>query len=199
MEESIMTAYQPVIPENLHLVTAAGETPQHTHDCSACIFLGRLGNDDLYLHQSEVENTVIARSGSDGPAYSSGMGFSYGQSHRLTEARHRAEKLGLHTYNAIEAMHYATTETERARAREVLKDTNLHKILTGFKTGKKSEARKLLQEEFDDLTQRYNSTAAWRILEERFSKMGSLFHDDVFGRSDVMAVLDYLDELAPSA
>jgi hypothetical protein len=199
LEKHIMTTYTPVIPQNLHLVAPAGETPQHQHDCSDCIFLGRYGEEDLYIHLSEVENTVIARFGSDGPAYSSGLCFSYGQTPRLTEARHRAEKLGLHQYNAMHAMHYATNETERARARDALKDSPLHKILSSFKDGKVAEAKTLLRAEFDALAEKYSDVSAWRIMEERVTKMGGLYTEEVFDRFTVVAVLDKLDELAPSA
>lgn len=47
------------------------ETPQHTHDCDTCLFLGRCQNLDLYVCVGILDHTVIARYGSDGPQYTS--------------------------------------------------------------------------------------------------------------------------------
>ena len=46
-------------------------TPQFTHDCEVCKFLGHQGGHDLYY--CEREPTVVARYGSDGPEYTSGL------------------------------------------------------------------------------------------------------------------------------
>ena len=86
-------------------------TPQFTHDCEACTFLGRYygphydrGEDvhmDLYYCGPE-HCTVIARWGSDGPDYSSGMIFTKGPGLTippLVEARRRAEEIGLSCMN----------------------------------------------------------------------------------------------------
>lgn len=54
-----------------------GHTPRHEHDCSACVFLGRHKDADLYFHESGIPafTTVIARYGPDGN-YFSGLAFS---------------------------------------------------------------------------------------------------------------------------
>ncbi len=70
------------------------EIPIHKHDCAACIFLGTYQGEDLYVCPAGRVPTVISRYGIHGE-YSSGMCFSYGQGHRLTEARLRAEKQGI--------------------------------------------------------------------------------------------------------
>ena len=50
-------------------------TPQYTHDCDSCHFLGRYNHNDthsdLYFCPSCDEGTVIARYSSNGPSYSS--------------------------------------------------------------------------------------------------------------------------------
>lgn len=60
------------------LAEGVAEAPQHQHDCSACIFLGRYGDQDLYFHDGgdqPILTTVIARHGPDGQ-YSSGLPFA---------------------------------------------------------------------------------------------------------------------------
>jgi hypothetical protein len=46
--------------------------PRHQHDCQECVFLGRWGTYDLYYHGGGFE-TVIARYGSSGDDYQSGL------------------------------------------------------------------------------------------------------------------------------
>lgn len=48
-------------------------TPQHTHDCDDCVFFAQHGKTDLYACSctSDGEDSLIARSGSDAPDYSS--------------------------------------------------------------------------------------------------------------------------------
>lgn len=108
--------YQPKIPANLHMVADATVGPVYQHDCSCCIFLGRQstphGEVDLYVHPDiGFSRSVIARYSSDGPEYSSGLVFSYGRIPPLTEARRRAQALGLLDYDVYEALHYAVPET----------------------------------------------------------------------------------------
>jgi len=70
--------------------------PQFIHDCETCIFLGRYDGSDLYFHE-ETEHqldTLIARFGSYGPAYCSGMAF-VGTHKHITEAHRRAVERGL--------------------------------------------------------------------------------------------------------
>lgn len=79
--------------------------PHFEHDCDCCVFLGSVLDDtsvqrytDLYFHKSEFETTVIARFGSDGPQYSSGLAFAFtGRSPELTLAAARAFRDGLLT------------------------------------------------------------------------------------------------------
>jgi hypothetical protein len=54
-------------------------TPQHTHDCTACVFLGRMTTVlsrelDLYFcpaGTSSMGGSLVARFGNDGPDYTS--------------------------------------------------------------------------------------------------------------------------------
>lgn len=75
-------------------MTTSNEKPRFIHDCDECTFLGRYEgagtNYDLYY----CGDTVIARYGSEGSCYTSGLPFSYGLSQPLTEARKRAEAAG---------------------------------------------------------------------------------------------------------
>lgn len=69
--------------------------PQHVHDCPHCTPLGPLNSFDLYhCDQGGNNPTVIARWGSEGAQYSSGMGFA-GYVPELTEAKRRAVAMGL--------------------------------------------------------------------------------------------------------
>ncbi len=77
------------------------ETPQFTHDCDRCTFLGRYENEghgqshDLYwCNQGGTRDTVIARWGNDGPQYISGLPF-VGQVPAITEAHRLAVEKGL--------------------------------------------------------------------------------------------------------
>jgi hypothetical protein len=52
------------------------EVPQYRHDCGACRFLGHYKDSDLYYCDQWSElPTVIARWGSDGWQYQSGLEF----------------------------------------------------------------------------------------------------------------------------
>lgn len=58
------------------------EQPVHKHDCNSCVFLGNYvltretSTDTLDLYYCPNEPTVVARFGSDGPDYSSGLVFA---------------------------------------------------------------------------------------------------------------------------
>lgn len=71
--------------------------PKYQHNCDLCKFLGRYKKYDLYVCvRNNIADTVIARHGSNGPDYSSGLIFA----HRnlipeLVEAKNRAEALGI--------------------------------------------------------------------------------------------------------
>ncbi len=90
------------------------QRPRHQHDCDCCHFLGRFengrGEADLYAHTQGPCRTLIARYGSHGSDYSSGSGFSYGINPDLTEARRRAQDLGLWDYDVYEALFHATSQ-----------------------------------------------------------------------------------------
>ena len=90
------------------------QIPHFKHDCDCCHFLGNYKDADtneamdLYVHTSGQCPTVIARIGSDGPDYMSGLGFSYGSIEPLVQARMRAQAAGLLKYNLNEALHHAS-------------------------------------------------------------------------------------------
>lgn len=54
------------------------DTPQYEHDCEVCIFLGinEVFGYDYYLYKSADEVTVIARYGSKGREYISGLALA---------------------------------------------------------------------------------------------------------------------------
>ena len=71
------------------------ETPQHTHDCTQCVFLGRHHRYDLYYHNAHKHRTVIARFG-NGADYTSGLEFAIPiGSEPLYQAKLMAIKRGL--------------------------------------------------------------------------------------------------------
>lgn len=74
-------------------------SPSHTHDCNKCVFLGDYPDVDgrpldLYVCQQNGMPTVIARYGSRGYQYTSGLSLA---SHdpALAEAKRRAQEKGL--------------------------------------------------------------------------------------------------------
>jgi hypothetical protein len=91
------------------------ERPRFEHDCESCVFLGRYtrpvadgtGNrrhpprdHDLYYCAGAHDPTVIARYGSDGPEYASGMEIARAfltdqPDSELSEALRRAQARGL--------------------------------------------------------------------------------------------------------
>jgi len=50
------------------------DKPNFVHDCDCCEFLGTFNKHDLYFCSSE--HTVVARYGSDGADYTSGLEFA---------------------------------------------------------------------------------------------------------------------------
>ncbi len=66
--------------------------PLYKHDCDDCIYLGAFGLRDLYYCPSGV--TLVARRTSDGPDYTSGIGY-VGRNEFITEAFKRAYERGL--------------------------------------------------------------------------------------------------------
>lgn len=110
--------YQPKIPANLHLV-ARGQVPKHAHDCDGCHFLGQHTDADgdivdLYIHCYDHGPTVLARLSDQASDYQAGYEVSYGQSVLLTEARNRAETLGLAKYDVYTALNYAKRNSAEA-------------------------------------------------------------------------------------
>jgi hypothetical protein len=78
----------------------SSDTPQFTHDCTNCTFLGRYEHEgkphDLYYCGQAVHwPTVVARSGDDGPDYCSGMIFAEQGIQPYAEALRRAVERGL--------------------------------------------------------------------------------------------------------
>lgn len=73
------------------------ETPQFTHYCDRCQFLGVYKGSDLYVcARNNVMDTVIHRYGNDGPEYGSGLIFAQkGLIPELVEALKRAQALGM--------------------------------------------------------------------------------------------------------
>lgn len=82
--------------------------PLHQHDCDTCVYLGTLYESDLYYHDGgdrPSQTTVIARHSSNGPDYTSGLGFAQPYVDAagtqqpgiplLVAARHRAIERGL--------------------------------------------------------------------------------------------------------
>lgn len=69
------------------------EAPLHTHDCDRCVFLGTYERHDLYYCGSQRigSTTVIARWGSDGSEYSSGIEIAVALE---TRGRVNAQDLG---------------------------------------------------------------------------------------------------------
>jgi len=74
------------------------DTPRYTHDCDHCTFLGTFqdgANYDLYVHvlkEHPALTTVVARWGSDGSNYTSGLRTNHPA---LVEAERRATEKGL--------------------------------------------------------------------------------------------------------
>jgi hypothetical protein len=70
--------------DSFHLTNAVAEVvpgdapPRYTHDCDTCIYMGRAWHVDLYFHPGSKgyphDVTAVARFGSDGPDYESGIG-----------------------------------------------------------------------------------------------------------------------------
>lgn len=93
--------------------------PYFQHDCSCCHFLGSAEHDgspmDLYVHRTGIP-TVIARFGSAGANYTSGLMASYGHSKPLTDARRLAQEKGLLTYDALQALAYTNMDCEQSVA-----------------------------------------------------------------------------------
>jgi hypothetical protein len=116
------------------------QAPRFTHDCQHCVFLGSYDDEgrvaDLYVHTSGSMPTVIARYGSDGPDYCSGMSFSYGSNPALSEARRRAEERNLVEYDIYEALEYARKETpEFERLKKALPFTVEYQTWRAYKDG----------------------------------------------------------------
>jgi hypothetical protein len=68
--------------------------PKFKHDCGECVFLGIHNDHDLYYCFQSSTPTVIARYGSEGWDYKSGLVLA-DFDEELSMARDRAEKKGL--------------------------------------------------------------------------------------------------------
>ena len=98
--------YQPHQSEETALKPVGREPdapPRYTHDCTDCIYMGRLWHLDLYFHPGDgahpTDLTVVARFGSDGPDYESGIGS---QSMGVYVAVQRAVERGYLPASALE-------------------------------------------------------------------------------------------------
>ena len=75
--------------------------PRFTHDCDTCTFLGSdEGHDFYFCGSSHPFPTVIARYGSDGPEYASGLEIAEAlagskENHPLVKALRLAQEKGL--------------------------------------------------------------------------------------------------------
>ena len=67
---------------------------RYEHDCDRCIALGEHEEADLYFCEQAGDPTIIARYGSDGPDYTSGLIFANSDKH-LKVAKERAKQRGL--------------------------------------------------------------------------------------------------------
>jgi hypothetical protein len=131
------------------------EAPRFTHNCTACIFLGRFngyrGLSDLYVHPSgkPFSRSTIARWGDESCEYSSGMSFAYGLIPDLTEARVRAEAGGLLEYDLFEALNYAVLGTpSHETMRKQLPFTLEYQAFLAYEKGNKERAEALVRHLF---------------------------------------------------
>ena len=75
--------------------TSASRSPRFKHDCDRCVFLGEHQAHDLYFCEACAGGpTVIARYGSEGKQYTSGLELA-AVDPLLAEARERAVHRGL--------------------------------------------------------------------------------------------------------
>ncbi len=95
---------------------ATTQTPRFCHDCTRCTFLGGFDAADLYFCCGSLETTVIARYSDEGSNYASGMAFSFGSNAHLTEARRRAQKVGVLEFPLREALAYAVSHGDASSA-----------------------------------------------------------------------------------
>jgi len=71
---------------NQNAKIAGVESPIHKHDCGSCLFLGTFERHDLYFCDKVIGGpTLIARWGSEGPDYTSGVEFAVGAEKRCRE------------------------------------------------------------------------------------------------------------------
>lgn len=196
----------------MHNATHQQQTPYFNHDCKCCVFLGRFhgyrGLADLYVH-TRGETTVLSRWGHDGPEYSSGLGFAYGQISDLTEARARAEGRGLLEYDLSMALHHATQGTpayDEMRAR--LPFSMEYQALLARERGDDERAEVLLRHLFALMHKASPDTPVVDLLvrlDARLSKVASVYRENDEAISvplfvKVSALTDFLwTELGPVA
>lgn len=163
-------------------------SPLYAHDCESCKFLGRHGEQDLYVHvgssrKSGLHQTVIARSSSEGSDYESGMGFSFGLSAALTEARLRAEKFGFIDYPFSDALNMVRPD-DGALVEEFLtkaKEEPLLKFVLLLQSDEATPERfaSLAQAFIEEQTRRFDEVAPHRYLGwflERLTKVVRLVY-----------------------
>jgi len=94
--------------------SVAGASPLYTHACPRCVYLGPLDVDarraDLYVCRSSdsspADVSFLARFSSETGDYVCGEALAYGVSAALTEARRRAQRLGLCAYRLAAGARY---------------------------------------------------------------------------------------------
>ncbi len=172
------------------------DRPRYVHDCDICQFLGRHGDKDLYLHHTEKSaalgsSTVIARESDDPPDYQSGMSFSFGLNESLTEARHRAEQLGLLNYPVDEALH-SIPPSNASSVEEFRQKAASHPLVRLANSLHKGEAA---YEDFAELAQAYLEEQARRTGEHAPLRYIDWFQSKLSRAIELMAANGQADAL----
>lgn len=99
--------------------------PRFTHDCDRCVFLGADEKYDFWFcpnTKSVTGQTVIARFGSEGPEYASGLEIAQAlaqkggnSEHPLVKALHLAEAQGMFSKREEKAFELRMSESGRCR------------------------------------------------------------------------------------
>lgn len=115
-----------------------GGKPRYVPPEANCVFLGRLGDQDLYIRPASEEHRepeVFATAGIEDGLTSSGMEKSYGQDLALTTARRIAEYKGLATVDPITAMFYVSEEDDVVMLKKALRTTPHYTVLAAYARG----------------------------------------------------------------
>ena len=115
-----------------------GGKPRYVPPEADCVFLGRLGDQDLYIRpasETQPEPEVFACAGIEEGQTISGMAKSYGQDLALTTARRIAEYKGMATVDPIKALFYAAEEDDVAMLKKSLRTTPHYAVLAAYARG----------------------------------------------------------------